>query len=72
MFPGKVAMQRINWGAKNEWEFINNYKILQQAFLKCKIQKHIDIEKLSKSKYQDNLEFIQWMKRYYDLFNKNN
>lgn len=71
MFPGKVAMQRINWNAKNEWQFINNYKILQQAFSKCKIQKHIDIEKLSKSKYQDNLEFIQWMKRYYDLFNKN-
>lgn len=71
MFPGKVPLQRINWAAKNEWEFINNYKILQQAFAKCKIQKHIDIEKLSKSKYQDNLEFIQWMKRYYDLFNKN-
>lgn len=50
---------------------MSNYKILQQSFLKCKIQKHIDIEKLAKSKYQDNLEFIQWMKRYYDLFNKN-
>ena len=25
------------------------------------------MEKLSKAKYQDNLEFIQWMKRYYDL-----
>ena len=71
MFPGKVPMARINWKAKNEWEFINNYKVLQQSFAKCKIQKHIDIEKLSKSKYQDNLEFIQWMKRYYDLYNKN-
>jgi RP/EB family microtubule-associated protein len=44
---------------------------LQQAFIKCKIEKYIDIEKLSKSKYQDNLEFIQWLKRFYDLFNKN-
>jgi RP/EB family microtubule-associated protein len=71
MFPGRVAMQRVNWHARNEWEFIGNYKILQQAFAKCKIQKHIDIEKLSKCKYQDNLEFIQWLKRYFDLHNKN-
>jgi RP/EB family microtubule-associated protein len=71
MFPGRVAMQRVSWHARNEWEFIGNYKILQQAFAKCKIQKHIDIEKLSKCKYQDNLEFIQWLKRYFDLHNKN-
>ena len=70
MFPERVPMQRVNWKAKNEWEFINNYKILQQSFTKCKIEKHIDIEKLSQSKYQDNLEFIQWMKRYYDIYNK--
>ena len=71
MYPGKVAMARVNWRAKNQWEFIGNYKILQQAFAKCKIQKYIDIEKLSKGKYQDNLEFIQWLKRYYDIHNKN-
>lgn len=45
---------------------------MQQAFGKCLVQKYIDIEKLSKSKYQDNLEFIQWLKRYFDLHNKNN
>lgn len=71
MYPGKIALSRVNWRAKNEWEFIGNFKILQQAFLKCKIQKYIDIEKLSKGKYQDNLEFIQWLKRYYDIHNKN-
>lgn len=25
------------------------------------------MEKLAKAKYQDNLEFIQWFKRYFDL-----
>ncbi len=70
MFPGRVAMGRVNWRARNEWEFITNYKILQQAFAKCKIQKYIDIEKLSKGRYQDNLEFIQWLKRYSDLNNR--
>ena len=71
MYPGKVALARVNWRARNEWEFIGNFKILQQGFAKCKIQKYIDIEKLSKGRYQDNLEFIQWLKRYFDIHNKN-
>lgn len=28
---------------------------------------HIDVDKLIRAKYQDNLEFMQWMKRFYDL-----
>ena len=59
-------MSKINWKAKLEHEFIGNYKILQQAFTKIGITKHIDVEKLIKGKYQDNLEFLQWMKRYFD------
>ena len=27
----------------------------------------IEIEKLSKAKYQDNLEFIQWFKRFFEM-----
>ena len=36
-------MNRVNWKAKNEWEFIVNFKILQQAFEKCNIKKHIEV-----------------------------
>jgi len=67
--PGKINMSKVNWKARLEWEFINNLKLLQQSFLKCGLSKYIEIEKLSKGKYQDNLEFAQWMKRFYDLNN---
>ena len=48
-------MQKINWKAKNEWEFLPNFKILQQTLGKLKIKKDIEIERLAKCKYQDNL-----------------
>ena len=65
--PGKIAINKVNWRAKNDYEFINNLKILQNAFEKIGIKRHVEVERLAKAKYQDNLEFIQWLKRYYDV-----
>jgi hypothetical protein len=69
--PGKVKMRNVNWKAKLEHEFLANYKILQKAFDNCQITKNIEVEKLSKGKYQDNLEFLQWCKGYFDFKNPN-
>lgn len=67
--PGKVKMSKVNWKAKLEHEYLHNYKILQQAFIDCEIAKKFQVEKLIKGKYQDNLEFLQWLKLYYDKMN---
>mmetsp|Transcript_111822 Transcript_111822/g.198066 ORF Transcript_111822/g.198066 Transcript_111822/m.198066 type:complete len:340 (+) Transcript_111822:78-1097(+) len=63
---GSVAMKKVNWMAKADHEYIPNYKILQAAFDRNSIEKHIDVDKLIRAKYQDNLEFLQWMKCYFD------
>lgn len=65
--PGKVALSKVNWKARHDYEFIGNLKILQTSFDKIGIKKHVEVEKLAKAKYQDNLEFIQWLKRYFDV-----
>ena len=65
--PGKVALSKVNWKARHDYEFISNLKVLQNAFDKIGIKKHVEVEKLAKAKYQDNLEVIQWLKRYFDL-----
>merc|ERR1719215_807343 len=64
--PGAVPMKRVNWLAKQDHESIPNFKILQQAFDRCGIQRHVEVDKLVRGKYQDNLEFLQWIKTYFD------
>ena len=57
----------MKWNAKHEYEYVENYKVLQQGFAKNDMKKYIDVDKLTKAKYQDNLEFLQWMKKYFDM-----
>jgi len=66
IYPGTVALSKVKFNAKHEHDFVHNYKILQNAFAKNKLDKHIDVEKLCKRNFQFNLEFIQWMKILHD------
>jgi len=63
-----VHMNRVKFNAKMEYEFVNNFKILQACFDKHKIDKSIPVTKLVKCKMQDNLEFLQWIKKYWDSY----
>lgn len=67
IYPGTVPMPKVRWGAKHDYEYVENYKVLQQAFMKNGIKRYIDVDKLVKAKYQDNLEFLQWLKRFFDI-----
>eukprot|EP00358_Blepharisma_japonicum_P004107 CAMPEP_0202948726 /NCGR_PEP_ID=MMETSP1395-20130829/14399_1 /ASSEMBLY_ACC=CAM_ASM_000871 /TAXON_ID=5961 /ORGANISM="Blepharisma japonicum, Strain Stock R1072" /LENGTH=253 /DNA_ID=CAMNT_0049651069 /DNA_START=38 /DNA_END=799 /DNA_ORIENTATION=+ len=67
VFPGCINLGKVNWMAKYDHEYTQNFKLLQAAFDKNNVQKHIEVEKLIKAKSLDNLEFMQWFKRFVDL-----
>jgi RP/EB family microtubule-associated protein len=66
IFPGAVPMKRVNWHARSDFQFIENYKILQMAMNKTNVRKHVDVDNLIRAKYQDNLEFCQWLKAFFE------
>lgn len=66
IFPGSIPMSKVNWAARSDYEFVQNYKLLQNAFTKNCVQRHVDVDKLIRAKYQDNLEFCQWLKAFFD------
>ncbi|XP_059060839.1 microtubule-associated protein RP/EB family member 1 isoform X1 [Achroia grisella] len=66
LFPGSVPMKRIKFKTNLEHEYIQNFKILQAAFKKMSVDKIVPIDKLVKGRFQDNFEFLQWFKKFFD------
>jgi len=68
--PGTIPMAKVDFTVKYEHEYVKNWKLLQTAFEKANVSKVIPVQKLIKGKYQDNLEFLQWMYKYcHDMYN---
>lgn len=61
-----VPMAKVKFNVNTEYQYLNNFKILQACFLKHRIDRSIPIERLVKCKFQDNLEFLQWFKKYWE------
>ncbi|KAI9183330.1 microtubule integrity protein mal3 [Blastocladiella emersonii ATCC 22665] len=61
-----VPLRKVKFNAKHEFEYIQNFKVLQSVFDKHKIPNHIPVERLVKLKFQDNIEFCQFVKKFWD------
>uniref|UniRef100_A0A8C9YMY7 Microtubule-associated protein, RP/EB family, member 3b n=1 Tax=Sander lucioperca TaxID=283035 RepID=A0A8C9YMY7_SANLU len=66
LFPGCILMKKVKFNAKLEHEYIHNFKGLQASFKRMNVDKIIPVERLVKGKFQDNFEFLQWFKKFFD------
>ena len=63
--PGTVRLNKVNWKANNEIDYIANFKLFQQGLVTNDIYKPIDINRLTKGKQYDLNELLQWIYGYY-------
>ena len=40
--PGKIVISKVNWKVKSDYQFMNNYRLLQDAFNKVGIKRYIE------------------------------
>lgn len=66
MFPGTIPIKKIKFKANLEHEFHQNLRLLQGALEKLAIAKAVPIDRLIKGRFQDNFEFLQWFKKFFD------
>ncbi|PPJ56091.1 hypothetical protein CBER1_02054 [Cercospora berteroae] len=63
-----VPMSRVKFNVNAEYAYLENFKILSNTFRKHHVDRPLPTEQLVKCKMQDNLEFLQWTKRYWDQY----
>lgn len=72
LYPKSICSSKINKPKSNNIQLLSydsilkNFKLLQNAFKVNKIQKNFDMKRLMSGSFQENLEFLQWFKSYYE------
>lgn len=66
LFPGSVQLKKVKFKTNLEHEYVQNFKVLQASFKRMNVDKIVPVDRLIKGRFQDNFEFIQWFKKFFD------
>lgn len=66
LFPGTIPLKKIKFRTNLEHEYIQNFKFVQATFKKVGCDREIPVDRLVKARFQDNFEFLQWFKKFFD------
>ncbi len=64
--PGTVPCQKLRFDARNAYDSLENYKILQRLFQQRSIPKVLDVENLIAGSPSGNYQMLLWCKHYFD------
>jgi hypothetical protein len=66
LYPDAINLKKVVTDAKLGHDILKNFKLLQSVLEKKKIDKVAPVDSLMRMKYQDNLEFLQWIKCFHE------
>ncbi|XP_050096629.1 microtubule-associated protein RP/EB family member 2-like [Anopheles aquasalis] len=66
LFPGSVPLKRIKYCTNVEHDFLSNLRLFQNALVQLKVNRSVPTDRLAKGRFQDNFEFLQWFKKFFD------
>ncbi|VDM68730.1 unnamed protein product [Strongylus vulgaris] len=66
LFPGSIPLRKVKWNSNLELDWLGNWKIVQTSWKTLGVEKIVPVDKLIKGKFQDNFEFLQWFKKFFD------
>ena len=66
LFPGSVPLKRVKFKTNLETRIHTEFQNLAKWFKKMNVDKVIPVDKLVKGRFQDNFEFLQWFKKFFD------
>uniref|UniRef100_A0A0N4ZTQ5 Calponin-homology (CH) domain-containing protein n=1 Tax=Parastrongyloides trichosuri TaxID=131310 RepID=A0A0N4ZTQ5_PARTI len=66
LFPGAIQLKRVKWNSRLELDWLANWKLVQLSWKQLGIDKVVPVDRLIKGKFQDNFEFLQWFKKFFD------
>ena len=53
LYPGTFNFSAVKWNAKSDYEYMDNYKVLNNAFIKNGVKKNLEVDKLVKVARQE-------------------
>ncbi|PVU84973.1 hypothetical protein BB560_007202 [Smittium megazygosporum] len=66
---GDVPLKRVKFNPTQEYEYLNNLKILQSSFVAHSIDRRLEVARLAKLKFQENYELLQWLRNFWEAEN---
>ncbi|CAA20332.1 Calponin homology domain-containing protein [Caenorhabditis elegans] len=61
-----INLKKVKFNPRSEPDVLNNWKVLTTTWKDLGIDKPVDVEKMKKAKFQDNMEFLQWFYKFYN------